>query len=93
MFEYPSDDDIINTVMHCEESDEEEDDDRDEDIINMQTTSYQALEALEIVRMFIQGQSSVNESVFTSLNVIENFVEDVRAENMKQTMITDFFKS
>lgn len=92
--EHPSDEDIINAVTHRDDSDEGEEDEIDSNVtsVHVQPTVNQAFQAIDILRTFIHGQSSVNESVFTSLNLVESFVEKVRENRVKQMKMTDFFK-
>lgn len=92
----PEKESVNATVPECEESEEKiENSVREEDSgneINLKPTSDQALIAVDILRMYIHGHSAVIGSVFSALNVVENFVEETRVQNFKQKKMTDFFK-
>lgn len=91
--EYLSESDILQAINTNDgDSDQEEENNEEETVSNNPPTALQVLAAAETVRSYIQAQSGVDDGIFSTLNVLENFLDKKTIENMKQKKVTDFFR-
>lgn len=86
-----SDKDILSEVsnkMSAEDDNIEEDKEEEQAPI---PSSTEALSHLSEFRRYIEGQTNVSETVFRSLNILENFAKLKKQNSCKQVDISKFF--
>lgn len=71
--------------------DSEEDESEGEDAI-VPPTINEAYSAIQTLRNFAFSRENVPSSVYGSLDVVEDYVENEKCNGFKQKKITDFFK-
>jgi hypothetical protein len=90
--DYPSETDILHQITSNDEQESDQDEDDATHIQNTPPTGLQALDAAKTIRAYIHAQSSVEDQVFSAINVVENFLDNKVSQNMQQKKLTDFFQ-
>lgn len=78
---------IISLLTDSDEYEEES-----ADIAKPLPTYGQLSSSVEGFRTYLEMKTNVPNTVFTSLNVLENYIEDEKWKNVLQTKITDYYK-
>ncbi|XP_054713519.1 tigger transposable element-derived protein 6-like [Uloborus diversus] len=82
---------VIAEEMANGEGDGDLDDDNEDDEAKVPPNHLKALEALDIVRDYLQ-YNSASDTPFSHLYELEKYVSDIHQQKQKQTSIMDFFE-
>ena len=91
MADYPTDADILDSVMSGNVVTEEETEECEEEEDTPGLSERAVLEAFQIVRRGIQHADDVPENIFSALNKCEHFFDKFCATNLKQQHIRTYF--
>ncbi|GBO17756.1 hypothetical protein AVEN_77660-1 [Araneus ventricosus] len=89
---YPTDEEILKSLMHKNEGQESDSYSESEDVIQPKPHRTEMLQSFETIKRGFQMEENVPDSIFSSLLKCENFYENLTSRNARQCKISEFFK-
>ncbi|GBO17839.1 hypothetical protein AVEN_161933-1 [Araneus ventricosus] len=87
---YPTDEEILNSLMHKNEGQESDSHSENEDVLQPKPHRTEMLQSFETIKRGFQMEENVPDSIFSSLLKCENFYENLTSRNAKQCKISEF---
>lgn len=84
---YSTDEDILRSVSNIADEETSE-----ESEIVQQPSHKQVLQAFETLQNYFMSQEQTSDKTYMFINKIQKSYEHIRAANIRQQLITDFFK-